>query len=1239
MKRLFSLLPVLTVCLALIVLAAFSANRAESADQSELARAKRALQNWEISGTKSSEEAGLIEEYYVPRSEGRENPTDSQGGPDLFGYRWVDNQGSDTATYAWVELRNDPGAVHLLASAFSSTDDGYTAAITIPGGFSFYGTVYPSVRIITNGNLQFTTISGAFSNFCLPVSTHGAALFAFWDDLILSRNSGNNLVHYKSEADRFIVEWDSVNYFSPNTTFVSLQVMLYTDGYIKIQYKDLVAINSATVGIQQSGTGTQLQYVCNVPGNLATSRAIWFYPTPPLALDFECTGIISPSGRQQPGAPITVAVNIYNRGANNSTGTASFIYNGGVPQIELLPLILTGQSVPYTFTATAGPSPQGSYPLSVSVNADGDQDESNGACATTVRVAPCVNALINAPGSYSASTCGAFDDCALRPGQDQIVQVNLPYTGDWTFQLCDPVVNWDSYLIITSQCCGGATIGADDDDCPEFAVGHSQIACTTLTAGTYFVDIEPYSMTVCSTFTLQVIACSPPPGCAGTVQLSSQAVSFPETYVGMTSAGSVLLANTGGQTLCVDSIPTNGSVFNVLPQSFSLAPGETQPLSITFSPTFSHNYEGFLTAYTSDAGNPMAKVSLLGTSCSPAVAPSAPRVFDAGSSTGIYYAMSWDANDLTTRYAIEISANGFATSHFADWPIGISDFPVYYGPEFWARHGTGYLGGLMPSTPYLVRLRAMDCVGAEVIGPAASISTRREVAPVIDADLTIKFVSPDSIDLRWYNAVSDTNGQALPNQGFAVYSGTSSSDVTEPVAVVQGGSVRLAVEDTIPRAFFLVRALADGVFGPPSPVITWPPESSVLAGLNSVVIQDFLHDQHWDSFRVTVDSAGIPVVIGSSWSSPWTESGEHVAVADFSRFGVGPHTITAHVVDHQNQTWSQSVAVTVVPLPHANFTASYSLTSGTFVLDTAGVTSSAPIADFLWMTSVYGEFYGPAINFQYQTNLDSVSGVEVQPQTTEAGGKALTEEANKPAAGDNGGVEPATEPAIPKEDLNWCCDNMVIHTAGNVEGDYGQKKGAALPRGAIVACNAATGEYIVAFAFEIELTLKATKEGDPLYFGQDCKRTSSDELGRCSAGPPPTFKSLRKRSIVTGHKKYKGTDYPRAGAARGNDDYRPDNHYNSTDTKQLGKGKVRWFDAPNVRGALPGWDLAVRQKREAEFIARADPQCAEFTAICCRQWEVVWDVTICPDCSIIQHTPPTFQNEVTPNDCPDLAGN
>ncbi|MFH1010491.1 MAG: proprotein convertase P-domain-containing protein [bacterium] len=132
------------------------------------------------------------------------------------------------------------------------------------------------------------------------------------------------------------------------------------------------------------------------------------------------------------------------------------------------------------------------------------RDESVGASGPYEVNAFCrchLDAEILAPGSYAGTTCGALDDCNAREGEDQMIAFQIPTTGQWNFTLCGSPW-WDSYIYLMNACCS-TILAADDDGCTGYA-GHSAIWCRYLTAGTYFLDIEPFAPGYCGPFTLTV---------------------------------------------------------------------------------------------------------------------------------------------------------------------------------------------------------------------------------------------------------------------------------------------------------------------------------------------------------------------------------------------------------------------------------------------------------------------------------------------------------------------------------------------------------------------------------------------------------------------------------------------------------------------------------------------------------------------------------------------------------------
>jgi hypothetical protein len=103
---------------------------------------------------------------------------DGRGGPDAFGYRWLDSDESGGPTFAWEDIT---GTGDLLAL---TGDDATSAPIDMGISFPFYGSSFTQVRVSTNGFLSFTDASTEFGNQPLPNSGGPANLVApFWDDL------------------------------------------------------------------------------------------------------------------------------------------------------------------------------------------------------------------------------------------------------------------------------------------------------------------------------------------------------------------------------------------------------------------------------------------------------------------------------------------------------------------------------------------------------------------------------------------------------------------------------------------------------------------------------------------------------------------------------------------------------------------------------------------------------------------------------------------------------------------------------------------------------------------------------------------------------------------------------------------------------------------------------------------------------------------------------------------------
>ena len=193
------------------------------------------------------------------------------GGPDAFGYRWVDSDDPGGPTFVWEDITGIGTQLALTG------DDAISPAVAIGFDFPFYGNTFTSVRVSTNGFLTFTDSSSPYSNQPLPNSGAPANLVApFWDDL----NFGTTpRVYTYNDGTRFIVSFVDVPPYSGGGPY-TFQVILFPTGEIRYQYLTLTApTNSSTVGIQNGPKDIGLTVAFNT-AYLHDNMAIRIAPVP-----------------------------------------------------------------------------------------------------------------------------------------------------------------------------------------------------------------------------------------------------------------------------------------------------------------------------------------------------------------------------------------------------------------------------------------------------------------------------------------------------------------------------------------------------------------------------------------------------------------------------------------------------------------------------------------------------------------------------------------------------------------------------------------------------------------------------------------------------------------------------------------------------------------------------------------------------------------------------------------------
>ncbi len=179
-----------------------------------------------------------------------------RGGPDAFGYRYIDSDDPTGPVFEWTDISATGQKLLSLTQ-----DDEVSEPIEIGFPFRFYGTDFDSVRISTNGALSFTGNSLGYTNQPLPSPAAAEFLVApFWDDL---QFDGVARVTYQSDGQQFTVQYTQAR-GSDGTSVYTFQVSLYADGTIMFRYLTLTGLTTgATIGIQDGNRTIALPIAFN----------------------------------------------------------------------------------------------------------------------------------------------------------------------------------------------------------------------------------------------------------------------------------------------------------------------------------------------------------------------------------------------------------------------------------------------------------------------------------------------------------------------------------------------------------------------------------------------------------------------------------------------------------------------------------------------------------------------------------------------------------------------------------------------------------------------------------------------------------------------------------------------------------------------------------------------------------------------------------------------------------------
>ncbi len=149
--------------------------------------------------------------------------------------------------------------------------DDTVTTVALPFSYTLYDQIFTSVNLSSNGNAQFVTTDTAFTNSCLPWTTHDYTIFPYWDDLYLVNSGFGIFTSISGTAPNRIFNIEFRAQYFPGSGTANFELRLY-EGQTRFDviYGTVTNGNtSATGGVQKNDTAFD-QYFCNGSGSPAT---------------------------------------------------------------------------------------------------------------------------------------------------------------------------------------------------------------------------------------------------------------------------------------------------------------------------------------------------------------------------------------------------------------------------------------------------------------------------------------------------------------------------------------------------------------------------------------------------------------------------------------------------------------------------------------------------------------------------------------------------------------------------------------------------------------------------------------------------------------------------------------------------------------------------------------------------------------------------------------------------------
>jgi hypothetical protein len=201
----------------------------------------------------------------------------TQGGPDAFGYYFVDHLEPQGPAFAWENI----SLTGTAAATVNGCDDCLQPGVPIGFNFDFYGVTHSTLTISSNGYVGFgaQASSGCCTGLPMPgTGTPNDIIAIWWEDL--DPVSGGS-IYYQTLGtppdQRMIVSFQGIHHY-PTGTPVDVQLKLFErNSTIEIHLQNPASDGGDhSVGIEDATGNVGIGYY-NGPAALQASTAVRFY--------------------------------------------------------------------------------------------------------------------------------------------------------------------------------------------------------------------------------------------------------------------------------------------------------------------------------------------------------------------------------------------------------------------------------------------------------------------------------------------------------------------------------------------------------------------------------------------------------------------------------------------------------------------------------------------------------------------------------------------------------------------------------------------------------------------------------------------------------------------------------------------------------------------------------------------------------------------------------------------------